>query len=291
MTTRIKNVALATLIITGLIQFYFAYNAYAQTTAPENAISPSISRNWAGYVADSAGNYTGVSGSWVVATPSLSSNGSDAAWVGIGGISSHDLIQTGTQAIVEGGKIHYSAWYEALPGLEHTISMDVSGGDSISASITETSPGIWQIHIKNNTNGETYDKEVSYDSSHSSAEWIEELPTGVGFSLALDQFGSVPFTSGTARINGATVSIAGAGAHALEMANRKNETTATVSGLGTDGSSFTVTRNNVQSDPVTERTRAAYQRTGSGYYSRYSQRSYSIYIVEDANGIHFYLAR
>jgi hypothetical protein len=169
--------------------------------------------------------------------------------------------------------------------------MHVAGGDSISASIVETSSGIWHIHIRDNTTGEVFDKYVQYASSHSSAEWIEELPTGIGFSLALDEFGSVPFTAGTATANGAEVSIVGSGAHALEMANRNNETTAAVSGLGADGASFTVTRASAQSDPISSHMRAAYVRTGSYYYSHSSTRGYRIYVLRDRSGFHIYLAR
>jgi len=148
-STRVKNIALALLLVSGLIQARFAY---AQTTAPENAIDPSNSRNWAGYVAQN-GRYTSVSGSWKVTSPSASTDGSDAEWVGIGGVNSRDLLQTGTQAIIQNGQIQYSAWYEGLPGLEHVIPMDISGGDSVSASIVETSPGEWHIHMHNATNG------------------------------------------------------------------------------------------------------------------------------------------
>jgi len=290
MTARMKNIALALLLISGLIQFHFAYVAYAQTTAPESAVNPTTSRNWAGYVADS-GTYTSVSGSWIVPGPSAAVDGSDATWVGIGGVHSRDLLQTGTQAIVQNGQIQYSAWYEALPGLEHPIPMDIAAGDSISASIAETSPGIWHIHMHNATNGETYDNDVSYDSSYSSAEWIEEQPTGVGFSLALDSFGSVRFTGAATTVNGATVSIAGSGAHPLQMANDNDETVATVSSLGADNSSFTVTRTDAASSDVSLMSeRRSFRRTGE-YYSQSGDDGYHIYIVQDEDGFHIYLAR
>src|SRR5438128_1026718 len=57
------------------------------------------SRNWAGYVATGS-NYTAVRGTWVVPTVSSSRIGIDATWVGIGGVRSQDLIQSGTQATV-----------------------------------------------------------------------------------------------------------------------------------------------------------------------------------------------
>jgi len=122
-------------------------------------------------------------------------------------------------------------------------------------------------------------------------EWIQELPTGIGFSLALDQFGSVGFTGGTATVNGATVSIAGTGARALQMANRNDETIAAVSSLGTDGSSFTVTRTNASSDTgLAIRSRESYASVDN-YAGRWRARTYRIYIVQDAAGFHIYLMR
>src|SRR5579884_3471735 len=60
------------------------------------------SLNWAGYLANSGG-YTAVSSSWVVpsATGTGSSQSADATWVGIGGVSTNDLIQAGTENTVE----------------------------------------------------------------------------------------------------------------------------------------------------------------------------------------------
>jgi hypothetical protein len=168
--------------------------------------------------------------------------------------------------------------------------MDISGGDSISASVAEISPGLWHIHMRNATNGQTFDKDVTYDSSHTSAEWIQELPTGVGFSLALDSFGSAVFTGASATVNGATVSIAGSGAHALQMANRNNEVTASVSGLSADGSGFTVSRTGAPSSSVNSNAQRSLGRSGD-YYTRPALRSYRIYVVQGADGLHIYLAR
>src|SRR5690348_4888732 len=88
----------------------------AQTNASANvpqaptlqpADGAGTSSNWAGYVAE-GGTYTGVSGAWHVPVPqdsAATSVAADATWVGIGGVESHDLIQAGTQAIVEDGSI------------------------------------------------------------------------------------------------------------------------------------------------------------------------------------------
>jgi hypothetical protein len=110
-------------------------------------------------------------------------------------------------------------------------------------SITEQSPNDWLIHFSNNTTGKTYDTEQQYQSSHSSAEWVEEAPSGGrGGVLPLDNFGSIDFSGGSAVKDGQTVSIAGAGARAITMLGNNNQALAVPSGLGDDGASFTVAR-------------------------------------------------
>jgi hypothetical protein len=84
---------------------------------------------------------------------------------------------------------------------------------------------------------------VSYASSASSAEWIQEAPsTGKGVVI-LDQFRSVNFTNASTVMNGAPVTPATAGATAVTMVNRKTGVVlATPSALGADGASFSVAR-------------------------------------------------
>src|SRR4051812_44346743 len=66
------------------------------------ALAPSVDRslNWSGYVAGGS-DYTAISGSWVVPQVSGGTLSADATWVGIGGTASRNLIQAGTQAIVD----------------------------------------------------------------------------------------------------------------------------------------------------------------------------------------------
>src|SRR5205823_10341559 len=134
--------------------------------------------NWSGYAA-TGGTYTAVSGSWSV--PQFSPDGPagiDAAWVGIGGVRSRDLIQAGTQQTVSGsGRTQYEAWIEMLPRSSRPVPLQVHPGDSITVSINEESTDQWLIHFTNNTTGQTYDTTQTYTSSHSSAEWVEEAPS------------------------------------------------------------------------------------------------------------------
>src|SRR5581483_11556967 len=63
-----------------------------------------------------------------------------------------------------------------------------------------------------NTSGQTYQQTVTYHSSLSSAEWVIEAPSGRGGIAPLDNFGRVQITSAAAIKDGASVSLADAGA-------------------------------------------------------------------------------
>ena len=217
--------------------------APTQPQTPLNTTVRSTSRNWSGYAATGGTSYTSVSGTWVVPTPDAKVAGIDATWIGIGGANTTDLIQAGTEATVNGdGTVSYDAWTETLPQSTRTISLAVNGGDTVSVSITEQSADLWLIDMKNITTGKSFTTTIRYNSSKSSAEWIEEAPS-VGRGLApLDNFGSVKFTAGGAVVDGKHLTLSGAGAKAVTMADGANQPLAIPSTIGNDGSSFTVTR-------------------------------------------------
>ena len=221
-------------------------SSYQNIPPPESSTSAenNTTNNWAGYVATN-GSYSGVSGSWTV--PSVTGSGdtsADATWIGIGGITSNDLIQVGTQNIVApNNQVTTSAFYELLPGASQSIStVTVHPGDSITASITEISGGEWKIIFNDNTDGSSYTDTVSYTSSESSAEWIEEDPSDGSAEVPLDSFGTVSFTNGSTIQNGTTVNLSGSNAYAVTMVNAEDQVLATASSLGSTGASFTVTR-------------------------------------------------
>jgi hypothetical protein len=207
----------------------------------------SSSSNWSGYAA-SGGTFTSVTGSWTVPTVAATSAGADATWVGIGGLTSSDLIQAGTQAMVDGsGTVEYSAWIEMLPASSRTIPLTVTAGDSVTVTITQQSGNDWLIAMKNNTTGGTYNITVQYSSSNSSAEWVQEAPS-IGRGLVpLDLFGTVQFTGASAVRDGRTMSASGLGAKAITMINGQGQAVAQPSTIAGDGSSFTVTRTDAPS--------------------------------------------
>lgn len=81
-----------------------------------------------------------------------------------------------------------------------------------------------------------------YPSSHSSAKWVEEAPSGSRRLIPLDNFGAVQFTAGSAVENGKTVSIRDSQATPITMVDASGRAVATPSALGADGSSFSVSR-------------------------------------------------
>jgi hypothetical protein len=249
-------------------------------TAPNSGLTSNTSENWAGYVsAQNSGVYTAVSGSWNIPAPTATANSpvaTDATWVGIGGVTGQDLIQSGTQAVVQNGAVTYEAWVETLPSYQQILPLTVSGGDSVSVSLKEISTGQWSLSFSDNTTGKSYQETLNYNSSLSSAEWIEEMPAGVtgrgGLSfLPLDNFGTVSFTSGNTTINGNAINISGSGASQLTM-TIGGTALATPSVLSADGTGFSVTRSTVAvnsispsaSQPTIQRQGRGFRRNGVG---------------------------
>ncbi len=215
----------------------------------EAAEGTDTSANWAGYVAE-GDKYTGVNGSWIV--PAVSADqahdvSADATWVGIGGVESRDLIQAGTQAIVQGTHVQYEAWYELLPHYQTHIPLAIHAGDSVSVSLAQISTGKWQLTFANNSTGKTYQTSLDYDSTLSSAEWIEEMPVGsIGHSLSylpLDNFDNARFTNAGAIVNGTQKQLSETDAHPITMLGA-DMAIATPSVIGNDGTSFSVARTN-----------------------------------------------
>jgi hypothetical protein len=222
-------------------------------TAPSQPGIPasvtSSSSNWSGYAA-SGGNFTSVTATWTVPTVSASASGADATWVGIGGLTSNDLLQAGTQAMVDGsGTVEYSSWIEMLPQSSRNVPLSVSAGDSVTVSITQQSGNDWLISMKNNTTNGTYSVTIQYDSSNSSAEWVQEAPSIGRGLVSLDQFGTVPFSGASAVRDGKSMSASDLGAKAITMINGRGQAIAQPSTLGSDGSSFTVARTDATSSP------------------------------------------
>ena len=229
----------------------FTTSPSGSTGSTESAASTSdTTTNWAGYVS-TGGTYTSVSGSWKVPNVTASDDplAADATWIGIGGDSSDDLIQIGTQNMVESGQVTTGTFYERLPETSETVpGVNVNAGDTVTASVKEVASGEWTINIADLTNGESYTNTVAYNSSESSAEWIEEAPSADTGVMPLDSFGSVTFTDGLTTENGSTRSIATSNAQAVTMDNEANQALTSTSVLNSGGDGFTVSRTSASSD-------------------------------------------
>jgi hypothetical protein len=168
----------------------------------------------------------------------------DSTWIGIGGVSTGDLIQIGTQNTAHtNGGIASSAFYEILPQAARTITtITVSAGDTMNASVNEITPGQWKLTISDTTTGQSFTKTVAYNSAHSSAEWIEEDPTLItGSLIPLDSFAPIAFTGASTLSNGTTLNLKTSNAQPISMV-ATGQAIVTPSDIASDGGSFTVTK-------------------------------------------------
>jgi Peptidase A4 family len=92
------------------------------------------------------------------------------------------LIQLGTsQFVSSSGATSYFAWYEMLPQAPVNVTLTVSPGDQITASLqcisacTQKKQG-WQLSMTNNTTNQSWSGNFTYSSSLASADWIVEAP-------------------------------------------------------------------------------------------------------------------
>jgi len=203
----------------------------------------STSSNWAGYAAR-GGAFTSVSGTWTVPEIALDAPfGADAAWVGIGGLRSRDLIQAGTQQVVSGsGSVTYQAWVEKLPDVSQPVPLTVLPGHTVTVSIDQQAPDTWLISVTNVTTGQTLQRTETYTSSLSSAEWIQEAPFARRRVLPLSEFGTINFSAASAVKDGTSMTIADLGARAISLIDNNRRALAVPSPLGLDGASFSVNR-------------------------------------------------
>ena len=198
-------------------------------------------------MASAATKYTSISGSWIVpkATGVSGKTTADAAWIGVGGVSTGDLIQVGTQDTVSAsGTETSSAFYELLPHASKTIgSMTVSPGDTVEASLAEAATNEWKVTITDTSNGQSFTTNVAYDSQLSSAEWIEEDPSYSASRLVpLDNFSPITFTDAAAIENGNTVNLASGDAQPITLVTAPSTVVASPSALSSDDESFTITK-------------------------------------------------
>ena len=214
--------------------------------------STADSLNWAGYATTPGSGITAVNSTFTVPTANDLLPGFSATWAGIGGFSSQDLIQAG---VSENNSLttsltgpQYNAWYEILPAAETPISgctgdanCTVTPGDTVSVDIHNIGGNQWSVNLKDGTRW-SYSITLTYASSGSSAEWIQEAPTLIVQTIP-EGVGTVHFGPTSTYTDGSGVHGIAAGSPTLINESPSpvgvvNE--ATTSNLGSNGQSFNV---------------------------------------------------
>jgi hypothetical protein len=211
-----------------------------QVLPKQNADTASL--NWSGYATVPDHGITGVNSTFTVPSVSALPPGFSANWAGIGGYDTSDLIQAGTsQDELEGNY----AWYEILPASETPISgctgdanCTVNAGDNVTVDIHLVGTNLWSVSLSDAGHW-SWQRNISYTSTESSAEWIFEAPT-VGVQ-------TIPANTGVNHFGPTSTFTDGSGTHTIAQGNPVsiamgtgivNE--ATPSALNADGQSFNV---------------------------------------------------
>jgi hypothetical protein len=211
--------------------------------------------NWAGYAdLPTAGHkVTSVATAFTVPAATILPPGFSATWAGVGGYSTSDLIQAGVaeDSFPSDPLLgdQYYAWYEVLPAGNVQLTdcfgdpaCTVTPGDRVTVSIVEGSGTNWTISMSDAGHW-SWSTQLSYASSNSSAEWIQEAPQLDGLQTPIADDGTVTLGPGnTYAIDGGTPADVAAGAPVQIVLSPAgaliNE--ATPSSLGADGDSFNV---------------------------------------------------
>lgn len=166
------------------------------------------SLNWSGYIdAAKTKRYTEATGTWTVPSVSGSEGASNAQWIGLGGVSSQDLLQMGTLETVHNGQQVSQLFWEKLPQSAIPI-VGVKPGDKVAVTIRQVSGQDWQLSAAITSGNQTTTKRVNVQLNPSyvaaigqTAEWITEDPEdGNGHILPLASAGGVGFDNAT--VNG-----------------------------------------------------------------------------------------
>lgn len=244
-----------------------AYNAYlactkqvqARTSAPSVSVSPAsfagygspdVSSNWAGYCAVGQ-RFTSVTATWT--EPQFHRKGSGDqrvdVWVGLDGWSTRACEQTGVdyEGMSNDPWPGCWAWYEMLPKPPVTMAtaqvasgsrdMAVNPGDTITATVASLGGRRFRLTLVDDTLGERFSTiKTSSAAKCDSAEIIVEAQTGHGLHLA--DFCPVRFTN--CLVDGRP--IASFHWRRIHITADDNRIIASMSAVGADGTSFTVTR-------------------------------------------------
>jgi hypothetical protein len=228
----------------------------ASPSQPDVPTSLRVSQ-WSGYIVASdiqnpSPVINSINASWTVPEVKPSENNTFAGvWVGIGGYGEESLIQTGTEQEYINGRPVYYAWYELLPAyIVRVPNLRIRPGDTIKASISlvNENANTWSIKISDVTLSQNFKKDVTYNSSRLTAEWIVERPNVNGNTSTLANFGNATFTECKATVDNISGTIGNFSYAQLVMHDDKDNPLVSVSPLSDDRSGFTV---NYLEPPIT----------------------------------------
>lgn len=210
------------------------------------------SGNWGGYIAapPSGQGYTRISGSWTVPTiTATQTNALAAQWIGLGGVSTSDLLQIGTIESLENGQPKAEVFWEKLPDTAQIIAA-VPIGSTVTANIApkDSTNTVWNLTYTVNTpvgETETDTIEVTLDAAYAqeigtSVEWISEDPSTQNNRLyPLANMGVVKYNS--ARVDDQPLNSSGNKVIPVAMVAKNGEVLIAPSALGSEGESFSTT--------------------------------------------------
>jgi hypothetical protein len=214
------------------------------------------STNWSGYAVETSSTapFTQATGSWTepaaVSCPRRGSTYS-SFWVGLDGYSSNSVEQLGTDTDCSSGRPQYYAWYEMYPNPSYLIAHTVKAGDTLTATVTNTSPGSYTLTLTDVQQNWTFSIAQPGTFADASAEWVAESPdlcSRTTCTLAqLTNFGKVNFSGAKAAASGGALSpvssfTTNAGPHDIVMVTSNGSTVRALPGaLNTAGTGFSDT--------------------------------------------------
>ncbi|KAF2742889.1 concanavalin A-like lectin/glucanase [Sporormia fimetaria CBS 119925] len=180
-----------------------------------------LNRGGAALKAPAGQSFTSVTGTFTV--PNLSGNSRLSIWVGLG-----DTLE---QNYVLGGGITYnrtlSTWAAFYPSAasDTTSQVPVRASDSITVTVSLTSPNTGTVVVENKTQNRRVSQDVAAPANadparltaQAAAWWVQGYQVVEGELLQTPNYGTVTFTAvGATLANGQTVDATGAGAYELQ---------------------------------------------------------------------------
>lgn len=106
-------------------------------------------------------------------------------WVGVDGWTNKSLIQAGVNEVPEGpSEVLVEPWWEVLPAPQQLATgVMVHAGDSVTVTVRQVGVAEWAIALTDDTNGDSFVTDQSYNGPLSSAEWVVEADAKVNGTL------------------------------------------------------------------------------------------------------------